>query len=101
MNDLKKAIEEQKAADKILTTLDRVQHFKMLEKKFGPRNGKVIYVYEDGGNVRYFSQKEFLTDHLKSLAKEAKDLDLQMKDKSLKEIIKLLSRNASIQKIDE
>jgi hypothetical protein len=37
MNNIKKALEEQAAAANILSIVDRIQHFKYLEKKFGPR----------------------------------------------------------------
>lgn len=93
MNNMKKALVEQQSADMIARTVERVQHFKMLEKKFGPKKSKLVYVYDDGGNPKQFSEKEYLETHVKSLAKEAKEIDPNMKDKSLKEIIKHFNKS--------
>lgn len=61
MSDLKKAIYEQEAANRISSTLDRVNHFKMLEKKFGPRVAmqRMFYTNDDvDGSERYITEED-------------------------------------------
>jgi hypothetical protein len=37
MDDLRKAVAEQIASDRIIDVVDRIQHFRQIEKKFGPK----------------------------------------------------------------
>lgn len=37
MDDLRKAVAEQMASDRVLHVVDRIQHFRQMEKEFGPK----------------------------------------------------------------
>ena len=59
-----------------------------------------VYAFRvDRDNVRQFSSKENLDKFVRSLAKEAKDLDPSFKDKSIKEIIKEFQKQTFVQDV--
>lgn len=100
MNDIKKALSEDQAASNILATLDRINHFNMMRKKYGPRNGDgVIYVYKDAEHEKFFADSKYLDDFVKGLAKSIRELDPLMRNRTMKSIVKMLYMNVTVQKV--